>query len=204
VNPDFDMSEPAIARQPRPAALIAVTICGVLAGGLVGGSTNAVNGAVSPNYFVTVLGWRGVENVWRASIAQGVFEGLLVGIVFSIIFAVGVGTITGACCSFGFALKHLARIVAGGYLFWTLGGLAAMGLATLSPEFYRATFFGVPQEFEPMLRYAWVGGSIWGVEFGGFLSLVVGLVLLRNDWHYQAAGGRVGAVGPISFGPDLR
>jgi hypothetical protein len=88
-------------------------VSGVLASGVLGGTTNAVNGAVSPTYFVTILGWHGVEDVWRASIAQGVFEGLLFGIVFSLIFTVATGIITGAACSFGFALKHILGILAG-------------------------------------------------------------------------------------------
>ena len=81
-------------------------------------------------------------------------------------------------------------IVAATYACWVLGGLIAMGLAALSPEFYRRAFIGVPQEFGPMLRYAWVGGSIWGAEFGGLLSLAIGLVLFRAKWrrHPAAAG----------------
>ena len=62
---------------------------------------------------------------------------------------------------------------------------AAIGMATLSPEFYRRTFIGVPEEFGPMIRYAWVGGSIWGAEFGGLISVVVGLVVMRANWRRQ-------------------
>ena len=40
-----------------------------------------------------LLGWRGVEDVWRASIAQGVFEGLVVGLLFSTIFTIAVGAV---------------------------------------------------------------------------------------------------------------
>jgi hypothetical protein len=178
---------PQITREPRPLTLAAIAICGVLASAFLGGTTNAVNGAVSQTYFVTILGWRGVEDVWRASIAQGVFEGLLFGVFFSLLFAVVTGIITGASCTFGFAFKHLLRIVAGAYVCWTLGGVAAIGLATLSPEFYRGAFIGVPEEFGQMLRYAWVGGSIWGVEFGGLVSVVVGLVILRANWRRQVA-----------------
>ena len=71
------------------------------------------------------------------------------------------------------------------YLCWAFGGLAAMGLATLSPDFYRQAFIGVPNEFGAMLRYAWVGGSIWGAELGGLVSVVVGLVVLRANWRRQ-------------------
>jgi hypothetical protein len=166
-------------------ALAATAVSGVLASGLLGGTTNAVNGAVSPTYFVTILRWQGVEDVWRASIAQGIFEGLLFGIFFSLLFTVATGIITNAACSFGFAFRHLLGILAGAYLCWALGGLAALGLATLSPEFYRRAFFGVPEEFGAMLRYAWVGGSIWGAELGGLVSVVVGLVILRANWRRQ-------------------
>jgi hypothetical protein len=176
---------PQISREPRPLVVAAIAISGILASGFLGGSTNAVNGAVSPTYFVTILRWHGVEDVWRASVAQGVFEGLLFGIFFSLLFTVSTGIITEASCSFGFALKHLLGILGGASICWALGGLAAMGLATLSPEFYRRAFIGVPKEFGPMLGYAWVGGSIWGAEFGGFASLVVGLVVLRANWRHQ-------------------
>ena len=122
---------PEITRQPRPLALAAIGVTGVFASGFLGGTTNAVNGAVSPTYFVTILGWHGVEDVWRASIAQGIFEGLLFGIFFSLVFTVATGIITAASCSFGFAFRHLLGVLAGAYVFWTLGGLAAIGLATL-------------------------------------------------------------------------
>lgn len=102
--------------------------------------------------------------------------------LFSIIFTITAGIVTSAQCSYRFALKHLLMAVAGAILLWVLGGLAAMGLATLSPEFYRDAFIGVPDDFEAMLRYAWVGGSIWGVQFGGFFALIVALVILRGNW----------------------
>jgi hypothetical protein len=61
-----------------------------------------------------------------------------------------------------------------------------MLLATLSPEFYRRTFIGVPVGVRPMLAYAWVGGSIWGLEIGGLMSVVLGLVVLRANWSRVA------------------
>ena len=99
---------PVLPRETRGFALVGIALCGVLASGILGGTTNAVNGWVSPTYFVTILGWRGVGDVWRASIAQGVFEGLVFGIFFSLIFTVGTGLITELSCSFGFALPASA------------------------------------------------------------------------------------------------
>lgn len=176
-------------RSPNPLPLVAIVVAGVLAGGLIGGLTNMVNGAVSPRYFVVVMRWRGVEDIWRAAVAQGVFEGLLFGLVLAVAFAAATGVITGAACSFRFAMRHLLGIVSAASVCWVIGGLLAMGLAMLSPEFYRQTFIGVPDAFDAMLRYAWVGGSIWGLQFGGLASLIVGIVVLRANWrsHVQQA-----------------
>jgi hypothetical protein len=171
----------------RPLTLFAVALSGVAASALLGAATNAVNGAVSPRYFITILHWHDVENVWRASIAQGVFEGLCFGLFFSLLFTAGTGVLTGAACDYAFAFKHLLGVVAAALAFWAVGGLAAMGLATLSPEFYRRAFLGVPDEFGPMLAYAWVGGSIWGVQLGGLVSVVLVLVVMRANWLRRAA-----------------
>jgi hypothetical protein len=174
---------PDIRHESRPLALAGILVSGVLGSAFLGGTTNAVNGAVSPDYFVRILGWHGVEDVWRASIAQGIFEGIMFGIFLSFLFTVVTGVLTSASCSYGFAARHLLGILAGAYGCWAVGGLAAVGLAALSPEFYRRAFIGVPEGFEDMLRYAWVGGSIWGAEFGGFVSVIVGLVILRANWR---------------------
>jgi hypothetical protein len=66
-----------------------------------------------------------------------------------------------------------------------------MGLASLSPDFYRRAFIGVPEEFGEMIRYAWVGGSIWGAQFGGLVSVVVGLVVLRANWRRRPGQSRL-------------
>ncbi len=177
---DGDCYEPT---RSRPLDLGAIAVSGVLASGLLGATTNAVNGRVSPLYFVTILGWHDVADVWRASIAQGAFEGLLFGVFFSLVFTTAAGIITGAACPFGFGLKHLLGILTGAYVCWALGGLAGVGLAALSPDFYRRAFIGVPGQHGPMLRYAWVGGSIWGAELGGLVSVILGLVVLRANWR---------------------
>jgi len=167
----------------RPGALFGIALATIGAGGLMGAATNAINGAVSPIYFVNILRWQYVENVWRAAVAQGIFEGLIYGAIFAIIFTLVVGSVSKARATFGFALKHLATAGVVALLSWCAGGLLAMGLATLSPDFYRSTFIGVPNEFVAMLKYAWVGGSIWGVLFGAVLSVVIASVMAAADWR---------------------
>ena len=186
-------SAPDTGPPVRPLALFGVAVTGVFASAGLGAVTNAVNGWVSPLYFVTIMRWRGVEDVWRASIAQGIFEGLCFGVFFSLVFTAGVGIITRASCSYGFAVRHLFGIVAGAFVCWVIGGLSAMGLASLSPEFYRRAFIGVPEEFGPMLAYAWVGGSIWGVQLGGLVSVALGLVVLRGNWRRSQRRAEPGA-----------
>jgi hypothetical protein len=179
---------PTGAESPsRPLALIALAITGVLTGACLGALTNAINGWVSPRYFVTILRWHGVEDVWRASVAQGVLEGLLFGTCFSLLFVTGVGIATRAGCTYGFAVRYLIWIACGALVCWVLGGLAAMGLATLSPEFYRAAFIGVPEELGEMLAYAWVGGSITGMQLGGLACVFLGVLLLRADWQRETS-----------------
>jgi hypothetical protein len=177
----------------RPLAPFGIAVTGVFASASLGAVTNAVNGWVSPLYFVTLQGRPGVEDVCRASIAQGLFEGLCFGGFFSLVFASGIGIITRSSCHYGFAAWHLLGIIAGALVYWLIGGTAAIGLAALSPEFYRRAFIGVPKEFGPMLRCAWVGGSIWGRELGGLLSVVLGLVALRGYWLRSHCGVQASA-----------
>ena len=169
--------------QQRFISLFGIAVTAVLASGCLGAVTNAINGAVSPGYFVTILHWEHVDDIWRATVAQGMFEGLCFGVFFSMLYTGGVGIITHTSCTYGFAIRHLLGVVAAAFVCWGIGGVAGLGLATLSPEFYRQTFRGVPDAFGPMLRFAWVGGSIWGVELGGLMSVVLGLVIVRSSWR---------------------
>ena len=181
---------PDLTRPVRPLALAAIALCGVLASAFLGGTTNAVNGLVSPTYFVTIMRWENVGDVWAASVAQGVFEGLCFGVFFSLVFTAATGVITRGSCHFGFAFRHLLGILGATYICWAFGGLCAVGLAALSPGFYRSTFYGVPQNFNQMLGYAWVGGSIWGAELGALVSVVIGLVMLWTNWRRLLARQR--------------
>ncbi|QDV22211.1 hypothetical protein [Aureliella helgolandensis] len=167
----------------NPVALLLIAATASVGGAVIGASTNAINGAVSPLYFRNIMRWHDVEDIWRASIAQGIFEGLIYGIMFSVVFTLVVGLVSHARCSFRFAARHMFVIAVAIYGCWAVGGLVAMGLATLSPEFYRKAFIGVPDHFNPMLRYAWVGGSIWGAMFGALLAVVIGSVLFAMRWR---------------------
>ncbi len=172
--------------QHRPFALVGLAGTGVLTGVLLGALTNSINGWVSPLYFRNILRWQDVEDVWRASVAQGVFEGLMFGLFLTLVFTIVVGCVSKVRCSYGFGATVLLFVAAAALVCWAVGGLLGMGLAALSPEFYRHAFRGVPEDFNEMFRYAWVGGSISGIEFGGLALTILGSFLFYARWQRRA------------------
>ena len=133
--------------------LIALTC--ILMGGTIGAITNMVNGAVSPYYFKTTMNW-GFKEIWIASVAQGVLEGLFHGVFFAIIFTIGFGMITKGKANYAFAFKNIIRIAIIVLACWTIGGLLAVMLVRLSPEFYRSHFPWTPTDAIEQMKYAWV------------------------------------------------
>jgi hypothetical protein len=123
--------------QHHRIALAGLAVTGILAGAALGALTNAINGWVGPLCFRNILGWHDVADVWRASIAQGIFEGLLCGLFLALVFIIVIGCVSKARCSYGFGVITLLFVVVAALVCWAVGGLLGMGLATLSPEFYR-------------------------------------------------------------------
>lgn len=175
---------------PRVGPLIGTAATAIVGGGAVGGVTNAVNGAVSLDYFRNVMRWDDVTglDLWRAAIAQGVFEGLLYGVAFACVFTLVAGVATGARCRFGEVWPTLRNVLLAVLGCWAVGGVLAIGLAALSPDFYQRAFYQVPEAFGPMLRYAWVGGSIWGQIAGGVLGAVIGSIAFATRWRAARRG----------------
>ena len=172
----------------RPFALVGLAVTGILAGAVLGALTNSINGWVSPLYFRNILRWHDVEDVWRASIAQGIFEGLLFGLFLALVFTIVVGCVSKARCSYRFGVVTLMFIAVAALVCWAVGGLLGMGLAPSARSSTAMPSIGVPQDFGEMLRYAWVGGSIWGIEFGGFALTILGSFLFYARWQRRAAG----------------
>jgi hypothetical protein len=177
-------------RQSRPGALIGLTFTGILTGAVLGALTNSINSLVSPDYYRNILHWYDVQDIWRAGIAQGIFEGLLFGLLFSLIFTFVVGVVSAAHCPYGVGVRYILFVFLAAMGCWILGGLLGIGLAFLSPEFYCHTFRDVPKDMFEMLSYAWVGGSIWGIEFGGFAFCIIGSILFRAKWRQLIEGDK--------------
>lgn len=174
------MIEQNISKTPK--TLMAIALSSIILGSLFGALTNIINGAVSPFYFELVMGWR-FNNIWKASIAQGIFEGTIYGIFFSIVFTTGFGLITKGKASLSFALKILIQVLFFIMSCWFIGGAIATLLALLSPDFYHSHFYFPPKESSDLLRFAWVGGSIWGGIIGAVLGCILSLVWTKNTWN---------------------
>jgi hypothetical protein len=97
---------------------------------------------------------------------EGKVKGSVVGLFFSSILTTTIGIITRATCPLGIGLRWLGYIVLAIYATWIAGGICGVGLAEFNPTFFRNTFFQTPSDHWQMLRFAWVGGSIWGAEPG--------------------------------------
>ena len=172
-------------------AITYIIIITVFIGALIGGTSNFINGYISPTYFKNIMGWD-FEEIWSASIAQGIFEGLLNGIAFSILYGIAFSIITKGKPTLNFGLNQLFKITKNIYAFWIIGGVIGLGLASLSPEFYQSKFRMVPKETKDMLAYAWVGGSIWGVNYGSMIAIVIGIIKTKTDWkEIQNLGNKV-------------
>jgi prolipoprotein diacylglyceryltransferase len=169
-------------KQTNFLTLFFVAATCIVTGGLIGALTNLINGKVSPYYYQAIMFWD-FKDIWIAAVAQGILEGLLYGVIFSIIFTITFGLVTKGQGTFIFAIRQLIKLTSLVLICWTLGGLFAMFLATLSPEFYKAHFPMTPSDKTEMLKFAWVGGSIWGGMIGGLLSAFIGIVIIKNSWR---------------------
>jgi prolipoprotein diacylglyceryltransferase len=168
-------------KQSNFSTIFYVALSCIILGGLIGATTNMINGAVSPYYFKTVMYWD-FEDIWIASVAQGILEGLFYGVIFAVIFTTGFGIVTKGQAPYSFAFNQLLKVIAIVFACWTIGGLLAMSLATLSSNFYKGHFPLAPSDKTELLKFAWVGGSIWGGMIGGLLSSILGVAVTKNSW----------------------
>jgi hypothetical protein len=101
----------------------------------------------------------------------------LFGTGFSLIFTIAALCIFKKECSYYLGLNYLAVIILGAFLGWFVGGIAGYGLAFLSEDWIRTQFMQGCISISP-IRFAWVGGSIYGIELGGLISLPLAIVMM--------------------------
>lgn len=93
----------------KPLKMVVLSILLIRIGGLLGATTNLINGKVSEEYFRRIMGWE-FNGIWTAAILQGILEELIYGLIFSLIFTIGFTTITKMKADWKFAKKQLKKI----------------------------------------------------------------------------------------------
>src|ERR1700722_9801945 len=97
-------------------------ITAIFGGGVLGALTNFINGQVSALYFHNIMRWDHAENIPRAAIAQGVFEGLVCGLIFGTIFVAAISRISKLRASISYSLSFLGLFFVTALVAWIIGG----------------------------------------------------------------------------------
>jgi hypothetical protein len=160
---------------------LAVFGMGVSAGIVLGALTNAVNGLVSPQYFVALMGWQ--SHVWVRAVGQGMLEGGVLGGLFGIVVAIAFAASTGLRGPLRLATGALAVAVGAVLVCWIAFGVLGVLIAATDRVFVRSIFIGVPADDTGMRRYAWVGGTIWGGYAGALVGAVAACVWQHVKWR---------------------
>lgn len=166
-------------RWATPFCLIG--ICALL-GAVLGAATNVTNSIVSPYYFRVVLWLWPVSDVRPYAIVQGAREGAALGLFFGLVFAAATAWTSRMRARARWALDVVPWVFVIVLACWAAGGIVSVALAAAFPGFYQSAFLMVPAQAGERLRYAWVGGSIWGAYVGTLVAAIAGCVMIRRRW----------------------
>jgi len=171
-------SESSTTYVRKPFALWGLS---VLLGAAFGAATNVSNSVISPTYFRRVMGWSG--DVVGAAVLQGALEGAITGCAFGIAVAVAATVVTKLKCRPGALIGVLPLAFVVAFAFWLLGGMiGAVSARVLAPVWLWAVPFA-PRAPMALVRFGWVGGSIWGAYLGSVIGLICSVVMLRRRWR---------------------
>lgn len=166
----------------RPGAMVGAWLAAFASAIAIGAGTNAVLGATTPEYFENVMGWE--RPTVAVIVAQGIYEGSILGGILATVFAGVGGALTGLRATLADYLPSLWFAVRLIVAAWGLGALIGMGLALLSPEWAAMFYYATPQELPiSVVRLTGVAGAIKGLYFGGPAATVLSLVHLGVRWR---------------------
>ncbi|MBL8048186.1 MAG: hypothetical protein JNJ45_05840 [Chthonomonas sp.] len=150
---------------------------GVISGIVLGIITNWFNGSLSPSYFAFLFDLD-TGNMPELAIAQGMMEGAMIGGVLGVVVATIVLLLTKGEANLRVNVRLLLSIVFLALSAWVIGGAIGVAIAAVSPDFY--SYYGSQHESRTgVMAFAWVGGSIRGIEVGAILAT---LLACANFW----------------------
>jgi hypothetical protein len=159
----------------------AVLFAGLFLGVAVGAFTNAVNVQVSEQYFSSTMGW--TSDVVPLTVRQGMLEGGALGLFFGFVFSIAGAASSRLHAPLGMLLRVTWDAVSIVLICWIVGGPIGVALAAAMPDFFTSTFTQAPSEHRALLRFAWVGGTIWGAYGGTAIAALAGCVLFHLRWR---------------------
>lgn len=175
-----------IETKNNPFLFIQIYIAISLTGAILGAVTNFVNGAISQEYFKTIMRWNFSNGeIWFKAIKQGINEGGRYGSLFGIIFTLLFLIITKTSGNWNLAKKVLLKTIPIILAFWIIGGIIAIFIAFISWNFFDKLIVGVPQDIIKRIRFSWVGGSIWGEITGIFIAFAYSIFLTIKLWFFE-------------------
>jgi len=184
IDPQEPIAAPAPAAETPPRSFHTLAIiCGIapIAGAVLGAIMNTIDGQVSADYFAIVMSWDG-QTAGIHAIAHGVLEGFAAGLLLGFFFAIVIAASTRGRCPLPLALRSFALAPAIAMIGWFFGGGIGVTLALLWPQLWGFFFVGVPPRVD-LVRFAWVGGSIWGGYGGALIGLIVASITLHLRWR---------------------
>ena len=183
------MRGPGSVRWETPVIL---PIAGLTLGSAVGVLINAVNGGVSSEYFVAVLG-AGPGDLHNLIFLHGAAEGGLLGLLFGVTLAIAAAASGRLRVPLQMALVTLALAVAVDVACAVGGAVVGVAWAVVSPaSFHAAVPLAAGIAGADLARFAWVGGSIDGGYLGAAIAAVVGCVQLHYRWRSTVRRAAIG------------
>jgi len=157
---------------------------GVGGGALLGGATNVINGAISPEYFLDhrMLFWKDWDHIRLCAVVEGIIEGAGLGSVYAAAFVALTWAVAARRCHFSAAVGYIRTCILIALGAWIAGGVCGLAYAYVWPFDFQVRT--PPRFFLESLaaRYEWVHGSILAVYFGCVVPIAAVIIyfVVRN------------------------
>lgn len=169
---------------------LVVLATAIVVGIAMGALTNLINVRISREYFEKVMWWSGSVAVeTRLAIQQGMLEGGALGTIAGIALSVTIAASARLRCPAGFGLRTLAVALGLALVCWFIGGGVGAFLGSTVPALWGTRFISVPLGASTV-RFAWVGGSIWGAYAGTVIAALISTVGFHLRWKRRVSTAR--------------